>query len=35
VIEPGESRREIVTALDMLQNKREHTPRRKHGNTPL
>lgn len=35
VIDPAESRREIVGALEMLANKRERLPRRKHGNTPL
>jgi acetyl-CoA carboxylase carboxyltransferase component len=35
VIEPGETRREIAAALQMLENKREVLPRRKHGNTPL
>jgi acetyl-CoA carboxylase carboxyltransferase component len=35
VIEPGETRREIAAALDMLDNKRESMPRRKHGNSPL
>ncbi len=35
VIEPSETRREIAAALDMLDNKRESMPRRKHGNTPL
>ncbi len=35
VIEPADTRREISAALDMLENKRELMPRRKHGNTPL
>ena len=35
VIDPAETRREIAAALRMLANKREHLPRRKHGNTPL
>ena len=35
VIEPAETRREIAAALDMLADKRERLPRRKHGNTPL
>ena len=35
VIDPADSRREIVAALQMLANKRERLPRRKHGNTPL
>ncbi len=35
VIDPAETRREVAAALSMLANKREHLPRRKHGNTPL
>jgi propionyl-CoA carboxylase beta chain len=35
VIHPADTRREIAGALEMLANKREHLPRRKHGNTPL
>jgi acetyl-CoA carboxylase carboxyltransferase component len=35
VIEPGESRMRIVTALDSLRDKREPTPARKHTNIPL
>lgn len=35
VIEPAETRREIAAALQMLENKRERMPKRKHGNTPL
>ncbi|MEJ7801690.1 MAG: carboxyl transferase domain-containing protein, partial [Ilumatobacter sp.] len=35
VIEPAETRREVAAALEMLANKRERLPRRKHGNTPL
>lgn len=35
VIDPADTRREIAGALDMLANKRERLPRRKHGNTPL
>lgn len=35
VIEPADSRREIIAALRMLADKRERLPRRKHGNTPL
>ena len=35
VIEPADTRREIAAALDMLADKRERLPRRKHGNTPL
>jgi acetyl-CoA carboxylase carboxyltransferase component len=35
VIDPADTRREIVAALEMLDSKRERLPRRKHGNTPL
>jgi propionyl-CoA carboxylase beta chain len=35
VIDPAETRREVAAALQMLENKRELLPRRKHGNTPL
>jgi len=35
VIEPAESRAHIVRALAMLRDKREPTPKRKHGNIPL
>jgi propionyl-CoA carboxylase beta chain len=35
VIEPADTRREIAAALEMLADKRERLPRRKHGNTPL
>jgi acetyl-CoA carboxylase carboxyltransferase component len=35
VVDPADTRREIASALDMLANKRERLPRRKHGNTPL
>jgi acetyl-CoA carboxylase carboxyltransferase component len=35
VIDPADTRREIAAAFDMLENKRERLPRRKHGNTPL
>jgi acetyl-CoA carboxylase carboxyltransferase component len=35
VIDPADTRREVAAALDMLANKRELIPRRKHGNTPL
>ena len=35
VIDPAETRREVAAALDMLEDKRERMPRRKHGNTPL
>ena len=35
MIDPADTRREIASALQMLENKRERLPRRKHGNTPL
>ena len=35
VIEPQETRKRLVQALDMLRSKRETIPQRKHGNIPL
>lgn len=35
VIDPADSRREIVRSLDMLSRKRQERPPRKHGNIPL
>lgn len=35
VIEPCETRPRIITALNMLQTKREASPAKKHGNIPL
>jgi len=35
VIEPRETRPRLITALEMLQNKRDTNPPRKHGNIPL
>ncbi len=35
VIEPAETRQRIVRALEMLREKRQPTPSRKHGNIPL
>jgi len=35
VIDPAETRRVLVRALEMLRSKREELPRRKHGNMPL
>ena len=35
VIEPRETRPRLINALDMLQNKRESNPPKKHGNIPL
>jgi acetyl-CoA carboxylase carboxyltransferase component len=35
VIEPRETRRKLITALEMLKNKRDTNPPKKHGNIPL
>jgi acetyl-CoA carboxylase carboxyltransferase component len=35
VIEPSETRPRLINALNMLQNKRDHNPPKKHGNMPL
>jgi acetyl-CoA carboxylase carboxyltransferase component len=35
VIDPRDTRRMLVRALDMLRTKREQLPARKHGNSPL
>ena len=35
VIDPAETRRKLIRALDMLQNKRDTLPPKKHGNIPL
>ncbi|AHF91235.1 methylmalonyl-CoA carboxyltransferase [Opitutaceae bacterium TAV5] len=35
VIEPGQTRIRLINALEMLKNKREKNPPRKHGNIPL
>jgi propionyl-CoA carboxylase beta chain len=35
VIEPRETRRRLIAALEVLHRKRVTTPRRKHGNIPL
>lgn len=35
VIDPAETRPNIIKALEMLQNKRETLPAKKHGNIPL
>ena len=35
VIDPRETRERLISALDMLQNKRDQNPPRKHGNIPL
>ena len=35
VIDPRETRPRIIKALEMLQNKRDTLPPKKHGNIPL
>ena len=35
IIEPRHTREKLIIALDMLKNKRESTPPKKHGNIPL
>ncbi len=35
VIQPHETRKRIIQALEMLQNKRDKNPPKKHGNIPL
>ena len=35
VIEPSETRPRLINALNMLQNKRDQNPPKKHGNMPL
>jgi propionyl-CoA carboxylase beta chain len=35
VIEPRETRPRLINALEMLQNKRDTNPHKKHGNIPL
>ncbi len=35
VIEPSQTRPSIINALEMLQNKRDENPPKKHGNIPL
>jgi acetyl-CoA carboxylase carboxyltransferase component len=35
VIEPHETRPRLINALNMLQNKRDQNPTKKHGNIPL
>jgi len=35
VIEPRETRRRLISALEMLKNKRDTNPPKKHGNIPL
>jgi len=35
VIAPGDTREKLITAFDMLKNKADKLPRKKHGNIPL
>ncbi|HEX8035546.1 MAG TPA: carboxyl transferase domain-containing protein, partial [Ktedonobacterales bacterium] len=35
VIEPRQTRQRLIVALDMLKNKRDSNPPKKHGNIPL
>ena len=35
IIEPGQTRKKLVRALDLTRNKRDHNPPKKHGNIPL
>lgn len=35
VIEPSQTRPQLINALEMLQNKRDENPPKKHGNIPL
>ena len=35
VIDPRDTRQKIIRALEMLQNKSERAPNKKHGNIPL
>jgi propionyl-CoA carboxylase beta chain len=35
VIDPRETRPRLISALDMLQSKRDENPLKKHGNIPL
>jgi len=35
VIEPRETRSRLINGLEMLQNKRDTNPAKKHGNIPL
>ncbi|CAN5201679.1 acyl-CoA carboxylase subunit beta [soil metagenome] len=35
VIDPRETRARVISALDMLENKRDRNPPKKHGNIPL
>ena len=35
VIQPRQTRPKLIAALEMLENKADTTPRKKHGNIPL
>src|SRR5207244_10881660 len=35
VIDPQDTRPKLIAALEMLRNKRQEQPRKKHGNLPL
>ena len=35
VIRPRETRKKLIDALEMLDNKRDKNPPKKHGNIPL
>ena len=35
VIQPRETRKKLIQALEMLENKRDKNPPKKHGNIPL
>jgi acetyl-CoA carboxylase carboxyltransferase component len=35
IIEPSETRPRLINALEMLHNKRDSNPPKKHGNIPL
>ena len=35
VIDPRETRARLISGLEILQNKRQRNPPRKHGNIPL
>ena len=35
IINPDETRNKIITSLNMLKNKVENLPKKKHGNIPL
>jgi propionyl-CoA carboxylase beta chain len=35
IIQPRETRKRLIQALEMLENKRDKNPPKKHGNIPL